>query len=82
MNQGNNHACKQILHLIYNKVQAYIYEGLLNRSIATQMRVRYEAPASKDSFFFLGPLRHPDNVAILETLHYPIKPTNSNQWAS
>ena len=64
MNQGNNHACKQILHLIYNKVQAYIYEGLLNRSIATQMRVRYEAPAGKDSFFFLGPLRHPDNVAI------------------
>jgi hypothetical protein len=43
----------KILHLIYNKVQAYIYEGLLNRSIATQMRVRYEAPAGKD-FFFLS----------------------------
>lgn len=51
------------------------------------MRVRYEEPAGKDSFFFLGPLlRRPDNVAITRNtaLHCtaPIKPTDSNQWAS
>jgi hypothetical protein len=57
--------------------------GLLNRTV-TQMRVRFEEPAGNDSFFsFLG---HYAILTImllsLETLHYPIKPTNDNQWAS